>query len=278
MPGKNKKFFVVSGVHGFFTILKETLNEAGWQQDNPNHILIVAGDLFDRGKEAVELLDFVQSLGDRFIYVRGNHEDLLEACVQQLNSGEDIDGCHLSNGTIGTISDFCHANANSIRLNVQDTMRPIVEWINNKTVDYVELHDYIIVHGWIPTISLPDKYSFDINWNKQPSSREEKEEFHEKWIRARWLNGMECWKQGIIVPNKTIICGHYHCSWGWSHIRQKYKEFPQRNNKNFTKSFQPFVDEGIIALDACTAYSGLMNLVVIENGSLTYVQGGMGLK
>ena len=29
--------------------------------------------------------------------------------------------------------------------------------------------------------------------------------------------------------------------------------------------FSPFIDDGIIALDACTAYSGFVNCVVIDD-------------
>ena len=37
-----------------------------------------------------------------------------------------------------------------------------------------------------------------------------------------------------------------------------------KNKKDWKKSFEPFVDDGIIAIDACTAYTGLCNVIVIE--------------
>ena len=280
----NKKYFITSDVHGFSTIFRNSLEKAGWQQNNPNHILVVAGDLFDRGPEAKQVLQFVQDLGDRFIYVRGNHEDLIEDCVYEMSAGMNVGSHHISNGTIYTISQLCDIGEfeiysyiynKTIQQTIHDKMKPILEWIRDKAVDYAEINNYIIVHGWIPIIPTstniygqPDKYTFDPDWDKpidfSKATIDEINNYNRKWYSARWLNGMDCWKQGVTIPDKTIICGHYHCSWGWSHIRQKYKEFPNKSNKNFSKSFQPFIDKGIIALDACTAYSGICNVFVID--------------
>ena len=83
----SKTYFIVSDVHGFYSILKKELKKKKFDLKNPDHILVVAGDLFDRGNEAVELFKFVQWLNNkkRLVYVRGNHEDLLEDCVRELN-------------------------------------------------------------------------------------------------------------------------------------------------------------------------------------------------
>ena len=56
------KYFVTADSHGFFSLMHNTLLEKGFDEDNPNHKLIVCGNLMDRGKEAH--------------LVRGNHEDL----------------------------------------------------------------------------------------------------------------------------------------------------------------------------------------------------------
>ena len=82
---------------------------------------------------------------------------------------------------------------------------------------------------------------------------------------ARWLNGMDMWRNPANrVDGKTIVCGHWHCSWGWSHIRQERKEWPQKNRKDWLLSFEPFIDNGIAAIDACTAYTGNVNCIVVE--------------
>ena len=259
-----KKYFCVSDVHSFLTPLLEALNEKGFDKDNPDHILVVLGDLFDRGDETVELYNFVRGLpDDRFIYIRGNHEDLLFQCFYSIEDNETLGYHHISNGTVKTIMAFCGIDYRDdyvtrfsydpyypLRGNALDKLPEVLEYINKKCVDYVEIGDFILVHGWIPYKKYP--WGFDENWRSGD------------WYQARWENGMDAWKHGIVERNKTIVCGHWHCSWGWSHIRQDRQEFPQKNKKDWLKSFEPFVDDGIIAIDACTAYSGKVNCIVIE--------------
>ena len=61
------------------------------------------------------------------------------------------------------------------------------------------------------------------------------------------------------VEGKTIICGHYHTSWGHAYLHDDGFEW----GKDVAK-FEPFIDDGIIAIDACTAYTGKVNCIVIE--------------
>lgn len=65
----------------------------------------------------------------------------------------------------------------------------------------------------------------------------------------------------VLERSKTIVCGHWNCSWGWSHILQKRKEFPNNSRKEWEKSFEPYIEQGIIAFDACTDYSGIINVI-----------------
>lgn len=248
------KYFVCSDVHGYYNALMEALNKNNFDINNKDHILIVLGDLFDRGPDNRKVYEFVKSLSDRFVYVRGNHEDLLMECISEIVSGNYISSHHFHNKTVDTIAEFCGLNPiefyNRIRFEttnqkVYEVMKPIMNWINEKSVNYYQLDNNIFVHGWIP-----NKYME--TWSEA------------NWYNARWKNGMEEWKNGLVIPDKTIWCGHWHCSWGWSYIRQKYKEFPQKNRKNWEKSFQPFVDDGIVATDSCVAYSGFLNCVVYD--------------
>ena len=103
----SKKYFIVSDVHSYFTELMCSLNKEGFNINDNNHILVVNGDLFDRGNESKQLLEFVKSLGDRFIYIRGNHEDLLQDLYTDIMSERPISNHHYSNGTVKTICDLC---------------------------------------------------------------------------------------------------------------------------------------------------------------------------
>ena len=63
----------------------------------------------------------------------------------------------------------------------------------------------------------------------------------------------------VYEDDKTIICGHWHTSYGHSRYEGKGSEFGE------DADFSPYMAPGIIALDACTAYSGIVNCIIIED-------------
>ena len=79
------KYYVTSDVHGYDSILRQALADAGFFEEKEPHRLVILGDLFDRGEEARSLQDFVLRLmeEDRIILIRGNHEDLFETFVME---------------------------------------------------------------------------------------------------------------------------------------------------------------------------------------------------
>ena len=253
----SKKYFITSDVHSFFDELMVALNEKGFDMDNNDHILCICGDLYDRGAKPRELFEFVKELQGkgRLIYILGNHEELLFDCMSDIKCGKLPGAHHFHNQTVKTICQFCGQNEWIIydptwRDKICETMQPILDWIDANTVDYAEIGDLVLVHGWVPCYQGLDDF-------RNASKKD--------WMEARWDNGMEMWSYPRCrVDGKTVICGHFHCSWGWSHLRQERKEFPAKNRVNWEKSFEPFVDDGIIALDACCAYSGKLNCIVIE--------------
>lgn len=246
------KYFVVSDVHGFFNEFMGALIKAGYDKEDKNHCLVVLGDLLDRGNKPAECLKFVNSIpAERKILIRGNHEDLMDEMLVR-------DEClfhDIHNGTLKTVCDiFMSTDAPRIF----HEMKEYDPWIKYRQslVDYAEVGKYIFVHGWVPT------------WRENKSSKKRivlGKDFWTSaaWRDARWTNGMEAWHDGAKIPNKTIVCGHWHCSWGWSNIRQERQEFPQKNSNTFAESFEPFIDEGIIAIDSCVAYTGFINCIVL---------------
>lgn len=254
----SKKFFVTSDVHSFFDELMTALTEKGFEMDNKDHILCVCGDLFDRGTQPRKLFEFVKELQaqDRLIYVAGNHESLLFDCMSEICRGQIPSRHHFHNKTVETICRLCGQSEWIIydptwRDKICEIMQPVLDFISDNCVDYAEIGDYVLVHGWVPLLM------------------DFREGTSDDWERARWSNGMEKWKNPACrVEGKTVICGHWHCSWGWSHIRQKRKEFPPTNRKGWEKSFEPFVDDGIMAIDACTTYTGFCNVIVIEEDKI----------
>ena len=95
--------FVCSDIHSFYDEWMGALNTQGFNIKNDNHILVVLGDLLDRGPKSQECLDFVNNLPEnRKILIKGNHEDLIERVIAR--GGFYMHDFH--NGTVKTISDL----------------------------------------------------------------------------------------------------------------------------------------------------------------------------
>ena len=74
------KYFLFSDIHGRnLTELKDKLFELGFNENNPNHILVSLGDLFDRGNDSYNLLKYINMMikNNRCIALWGNHETIL---------------------------------------------------------------------------------------------------------------------------------------------------------------------------------------------------------
>lgn len=239
------RYYVISDTHGFYTETVNALAEVGYFADTEPNKLIILGDFFDRGAEAKEMQEFIldQMAGNKVILIRGNHEDLFLELANKDNGMAYNQ--HLTNGTYDTALALTGMSKNEAYVNylLAENMRktPFYKEIIPSTIDYYETENYVFVHGWIPEID---------NWrNANPS----------QWEDARWINGMKAVKR--TNEQKTIVCGHWHCSYGHSK-RDNTPEFGEGAN------FEPYYRKGIIAIDACTAYSGKVNYIVLEDNPL----------
>lgn len=98
------RYYVVSDIHGFYTELIITLEKKGFFADT-HHKLVICGDLFDRGKQALQLQKFILELieKDQVILIRGNHEDLFVDLLANWDKASYLHGYHNSNGTLDTV-------------------------------------------------------------------------------------------------------------------------------------------------------------------------------
>lgn len=257
------KYFFSSDIHSYFDEWMLSLESKGFERDNSKHIIGICGDLFDRGPQSVECYNFIKALQEeqRLIYIRGNHEDLLEQCVKEVKRGSRISRHHISNGTINTISQLIGCSQYDIMCGVTSSKEisqkidPVLNFLDKVTVNYHELGNKIFVHGWVPTtITSEEDHTTCV-----PDDWRERD-----WVNARWENGMEMAHFGLTVPDKIIVCGHWHTSWGHSKYHGDGDEWDATS-----ANFSPYHDEGIIAIDACTAYTHMVNVVVFdERGEL----------
>ena len=280
----NKKYFVVSDIHSFYDEMILALSKHNFDLNNPSHILIICGDCFDRGDFSVKVFEFIKELKsqDRLIYIRGNHEDLLFDCIDELVRCGKCGGHHYSNGTVKTLSHFINEDdywiystyipTNVIESIVNNT-KELRAFIQDTCVDYFTLGNKIFVHSWLPCIVDAPHCSQGIDdiWDKNPNSLEANDlvKYREAWRSARWGNGFAQYKAGLVPVDKVIVFGHWHTSWYRSHILMTHKEWPQKNRRDFYETFYPIITDKIIALDSCVAYTGKINCVVFdENGEI----------
>lgn len=83
------RYYVTADVHGYFSELNVALAEKGFFGDKEPHKLIICGDIYDRGTEALELQNFILELmlREEVILIRGNHEDLALELLSNWNKG-----------------------------------------------------------------------------------------------------------------------------------------------------------------------------------------------
>lgn len=258
------RYYVIADPHGFYTEMKEALTQSGYFEDEQPHKLIVCGDLFDRGDEAAEMQAFIVDAiaADQAILIRGNHEDLMEQLVAEPErwlTPMVTRTHHWSNGTVDTLLQLTGMDLTEAIVRPEVAAKrmentPFFRTILPAMKNYHETQRHIFVHGWIPAHQLSSgpwkRYMAVPEWRKMPES---------DWHLARWYNGMEAAESGVIEPGKTIVCGHWHCSFGHAALEGKGSEFGP------DADFSPYRAEGILAIDACTAHSRMVNCVVIED-------------
>ena len=245
------KLFVCSDIHSAYTPWMKALNEAGFDENNPDHKIVLCGDLFDRMDESLMAYEFAKDMleKDKLIYILGNHESLMLECANR-RYPERHDW---SNGTAKSIIDLApHAES------FYDACAVVYEKIKplfNRAINYFETKNYIFVHSFIPLTCNDDlpvyytknrKFEFNPDWRCAHFS---------EWEQARWGNPFELAKQGFL-PDKTLVFGHWHT----------YGQRP--TDYDGEDLFDPVYGDGYIGIDAATALSGKVNVLVLEDDFL----------
>ena len=244
------KYFICSDIHSFYSEFKEALKKAGFDVKK-EHCLIILGDLFDRGAEAVKLYNYLKKLPEnKLILIKGNHEELLLNLLEK----DSPDYYDFTNGTLDTILQFTKGNLEDIKnwkqLCTKFKKLNIYNWLTSKKwLNYFELNNLILTHSFIPIDTKKNKVLK--NWRKAASE--------DSWSDARWLCPYKFFDLGLfdkeIKHNKTLVCGHWSAASAHQHY---YSDF-------FT--YDIFHKSNLIMLDSCTALSKKVNILVVdENG------------
>ena len=241
-----KKLFVTTDIHGHASKLKEALKEAGFDRNNDDHVLVVCGDFFDRGKENRSVYTYIDGLKNK-ILINGNHEHNLETV---LLNGKLTLSDHM-NGMERTIQEFFRGDYipeyNFIYTDdTADGYKDLYGFLGDMR-DFFETENYAFTHGWLPSDNNLEtgKAAIRPNWRYETP---------EGWKKACWLGWYKVYPYRPMLEGKTIVVGHRGANYG-------SKFDPARDPGDY----KPFYGEGMIALDATTVTSGIINVIVIED-------------
>ncbi len=236
---KSRKIFVVSDIHGHYTLLKVALDKAGFDKDNEKHFLVCCGDYFDRGTENFQVLQFFERLKNRALLM-GNHEELL---LKVLQTGKVLPHNYI-NGTMQTLAEFFGKYSidpvdDSIDFSGKTRMvERVCEFIEG-TENYFETENYVFVHGWLP--------------EGAKNVQDLKNANEEAWKKARWAKWTEKYDGKSPIEGKTLVCGHMPTFFA-------KRVDPSRSDENT----DVFHGNGMIAIDAGTFDTKHINVLVLE--------------
>lgn len=260
--------YAVSDIHGGYDYLIQALNKAGFNPNKYNHLLISLGDEFDRLNQSLSVYQYLRSLWEKgkAIILKGNHSMFM---IDYL-SGENLSPFnYFHNGTRETLADFLSQTAPfetwcALKHIDEPTYGDFAEWISiaKKEINedypellawlitrpyYYETENYIFTHGAI------DGTCEDWHFPK----KDYKGRFMD-WDACMWDDG-SFFNSDITNTDKTVVVGHF----GTYHLRKMY----------YLKSEDPHSilkreDGRVIAIDATTALSHKVNVLVIEDNLL----------
>ena len=289
------KFFVVSDIHGHYYQLIRDLKEAGYDKDNSNHCLIVLGDIFDRGRQPLEVYNFLRSIPkERRVLIRGNHETLLRDLVARgfAEPHDEHNGTYLTLWDIAQVDfdewnyayydelikyTFGSSEYNEYRdrkseekknlLYKNSKIKEILDWIaSDEWVNYYETKDYIFVHSWIPLCEHIDwtetrQHNYIIKSGPDTYREDWRNATQQEWEDAMWGCPWKKAKEGLNETGKTIVCGHWHTSDFFNNLKNKNskKKYNIYNNPIYKSNRYK-----LIGIDACTAITLVINVFTFE--------------
>lgn len=255
------RYYVTSDIHGFYTPFTSALINSGYYEDHEDKKIVICGDLFDRARED-ETIKFNRLLiqmhdNNELILVKGNHDHMIEELFQSWDNAGYFSRYFIVNGTIKTVLCLCGydpldliGSPNKVKTSLEQL--ELVTKILPSMVNYFETKHHIFVHGWIPTMNTSNGFEYIPSWRNASN---------EQWNNARWSNGMMlAHEYSIKEPNKTIVCGHCAASYGHYNYEHQGNGIYEKNS-----NYSPYKEDGVLALDACTALSNQVNIVIIED-------------
>ena len=151
------KIFAIGDIHGSFDRLQDLMQKI--PIDFANDTLVFIGDYIDRGPASVEVVDYLLDLKKRvpgIIFLKGNHEDMLEKYLD----GTDR-FTYLLNGGQTTLDSYLSKTDRSGSFPIPTDH---MEFFKSLRL-YYETEAYIFVHaGLRPKVPLASQEAEDLLW------------------------------------------------------------------------------------------------------------------
>lgn len=235
-----KKHFVISDIHSHYTSMIQALTNAGYDEMNDLHHLLVLGDLFDRGDEANQVFEYLYRLSkeNKATIILGNHDsfllDLLDGKYERVQFNMKHNGF---GKTLKQLSGIDPEDNDIERIhNYIDNRYPqLYPWLQSLPL-YVEIDDYIFVHGGIDGSKL--------DW-KTMSSRHDF-----VWSREHELQKLD---------GKTVVAGHHRVAT----IRKKTSDY-HLLFLHHPEMFDILYEDGKILIDRFVGVSNEINVLVLD--------------
>lgn len=295
-----KTYFICSDVHSHYTPLMNSLIKRGFDIDNPNHIFVSLGDIFDRGEESKEIYNFIRYTlpKDRRILIRGNHEDMLFSIKNaflklypkikddeffdwySIYTGGYFNKAYFSNGTVLTLFNLYDGDYRNY-MNKQEQEKVLLSFIKDDLLDWIssdewcdwyELGQYILTHCFIPLhnksdMSIYSQYSsgYNLEYFSDWRTSSTKDEIED----SKWGCPWKLWACGYfkeeLKKGKKLMVGHWHTSDFFNNLstRKNAKKYAQTQNPIYSK-------DGLIGLDTCTALTNKVNVFVLNEEDIKY--------
>lgn len=235
-----KTYFIISDIHGYYDEMISSLNLHKYDPDNNEHHLIVLGDMFDRGTQSKQVLEYMYNLRiqDKVTIILGNHETFLI---------EFLDG------------NYARALFNMEHNGFKNTLESLTKSKlsldeNWEEINYEIKRDYIYLYNFLKTLPLfieIENYIFvhgGINYDTTDWKQGVKRDFI--WGRESKFNR---------VPDKIVVCGHERVS----SIR-----YPGINQKELfitnPEAFDILISDGKIHIDSYVEISNKINVLILN--------------
>lgn len=209
------EYFIVSDLHAQYDLLIQALIRADFDMENEEHVLLVAGDVLDRGTQGDQMILFLEKLilKDRLLGVMGNHDKFLIDVINQDFKLKTVLWNSYNNGFIQTLR-LGHDEGelfiedriiSDIGYNFKSKYPIFCEWLL-ALPRYLEFSNYVVVHGFI-NFDLPDWHDTDEHYaiwergygNAVPDG------FYKKIIFGHTPNHYINGKNEIIYDGKKIM-------------------------------------------------------------------------